>query len=144
MDLKRLKSVDWKILLIGISIPLFFSVLNGLGSLLGMLDQNFLVYVKVDYFFLVFLAGLFMAFMLQKHVKTAVIHGVLLGLISSVTIIVLMIVFALATSPESSTELLQQLSGPEFRGYLITNLLFQTISGALGVTIGIKINKYID
>ena len=131
-----LKNINWKILLIGISIPVFFCILIQLSYILEKINPVYGFILNLDTFiafFLIFFASIFLAMFLKTNVKTGVLYGVFVGFISGIVIITIMTTLVLLTTPEvHSNQILTQ----SFGVFIIISSIFQILTGSVGGALG--------
>jgi Family of unknown function (DUF5518) len=123
-------------LAIGVSIPVYISLLIQINNILGHINPLFNVIFNLESFamiLLVFIGGMIVAIILNNGIKNGFSEGGLVGLFSGTIIIFLITICAVILD---SNLTVKQLLTMDFFAYVICSLIFQIMTGAIGGVIG--------
>jgi hypothetical protein len=135
------KYLNHNILLTGICIPLFFSILIEFNYILEKINASFTFIFNLETFatiFLIFFSSTLIAIFSNVNIKKSALNGILIGGISGILVISFITIVTALIEPNFQTN---QLLDWNFEIYLIISLIIQTITGAIGGVIGYSISK---
>jgi len=132
-------NINYKILLIAISIPALYTIQWQFGALIEFIFPKITIFVNLDTFItflLIFLSSLGVSFLLNLNLKNSLLYGLLIGFMGEVIAIILITIFAVLIQLFSGNLALDVFSMDIFYYFVIPRLLFQMLNGALGGVIG--------
>jgi len=137
--------LDFKVLVIGISIPTIFTLLWQIGAVIELIFPNMTIFVNLDTFItflLVFLASIGVSLLLNANLKKSLVSGIFIGFFGEVVTLLIIIFFALLIQLTSSSIPMDIFTIDIFYYYIIPNLIFQMLNGVLGGFIGYNLVQF--
>jgi len=137
--------LDFKVLVIGISIPTIFTLLWQIGAVIELIFPNVTIFVNLDTFItflLVFLASIGVSLLLNANLKKSLVNGIFIGFFGEVVTLLIIIFFALLIQLTSSSIPMDIFTIDIFYYYIIPNLIFQMLNGVLGGFIGYNLVQF--
>ncbi|MDI6644936.1 MAG: hypothetical protein QME14_07745 [Methanobacteriaceae archaeon] len=132
-------SINYKILLIAISIPSIFIIQWQMGALIEFIFPKITIFINLDTFItflLIFLSSMGVSFLLKLNFKKSLSYGLLIGFMGEIVSIILITIFAVLIQLLSDNLSLDVFTIDIFYYYMIPRLLFQMLNGGLGGYIG--------
>lgn len=139
--------INFKILLIGVSIPVIFSLLCQLGELMELIFPNVTIFVNMAIFatvLLVFLTSILFGYLYHSKMWDGIIIGISMGFLAETISLVFIILFSIIMQSVINQNSIDILTNDFIYYYIVPNLIFQSINGCIGGIIGVQISNYVN
>ncbi|AXV37285.1 MAG: hypothetical protein KO217_04485 [Methanobacteriaceae archaeon] len=137
--------LNFKVLIIGVSIPTIFTLLWQIGAVIELIFPNVTIFVNLDTFItflLVFLASIGVSLLLNANLKKSLVSGIFIGFFGEVVTLLIIIFFALLIQLTSSSIPMDIFTIDIFYYYIIPNLIFQMLNGVFAGFIGYNLVQF--
>ncbi|MCK9152574.1 hypothetical protein [Methanobacterium alcaliphilum] len=138
--------INWKILVICVSIPVMFSLLCQIGELIELIFPQVTVFVNITTFatiLLVFLISVIICIFVPLTWLEGFLTGTFIGFLAETCSLFFIILLSVIMQAFFTHNFATILTWDFICDYIVPNLIFVSFNGAIGGIIGVKLNKSI-